>query len=120
MLISAYNATEINFSNCTNLRFIGKYGMCINTKNFTPTTSSCLVNFSNCTNLNAIGDYAFEDNTAVSTIDFSGCPITTVSANAFNGCTNLQTIYCNADVGFTILNALHQAGLFHVNVTVKH
>ena len=76
---------------------------------------------SNCSNLSAIGDLAFENNNLISTIDFSGCPITTVSANAFNGCSNLQTIYVKGQTAKSAIEtALNAANISGVSVNIKN
>ena len=72
-------------------------GMFSRNTSVVPTPTLTTVSFANCTNLSVIGLYTFADQSALTTIDFSGCPITSVSSTAFNGCSNLQTIYCDGE-----------------------
>ena len=86
-------------------------GMFSRNTSVVPTPTLTTVSFANCTNLSVIGRNTFSYQSALTTIDFSGCPITEVSSSAFAGCTALQTIYCDGPSYNVIKQALINSGL---------
>ena len=95
-------------------------GMFSRNTSVVPTPTLTTVSFANCTNLSIIGRNTFSNQSALTTIDFRGCPITQVASYAFNGCTNLQTIYVkDATAKSAIETALNAAHISGVNVIIQ-
>ena len=96
-------------------------GMFARNSSNVPTPTLTTVSFANCTNLSVIGRNTFSNQSALTTIDFSGCPITDVNSGAFNGCTGLQTIYVKDNVAKTAIEAaLNAAHISGVSVNIKN
>ena len=67
---------------------------------------------SGCKYLSTIGDYAFYNCPVLRELDLSSCTLTSVGANAFNGCTGLKRIYVKDQPSYNLIwNRLNNLGM---------
>ena len=105
MFGNCYNLKNVIFKNCTSLYELGS-------KIFQNDSGITNLDFSECTSLKYVNSVAFQNCTSLTEINFSGCTLSTISSDAFNGCSSLSRIIVkDEDSKQKILAALQSSGL---------